>query len=106
MAGVVEGDSEEVMERMGQLEDMRAEWHQRKTLEHYIHRAPPELFGVETVSEGVKREWGHNGRRYITNTLSMLLSAVPIVDSRFHLLFKGECIAFNQDSSRHLINGI
>ena len=52
MVGVVEGDSEEVMERMGQLEDMRAEWHQRKTLEHYIHRAPPELFGVETVSGG------------------------------------------------------
>ena len=49
MGGVVEGDSEEVMGRMGQLEDMRAEWHQRKTMEHYVHRAPPELFGVETV---------------------------------------------------------
>ena len=49
VGGVVEGDSEEVMGRMGQLEDMRAEWHQRKTMEHYVHRAPPELFGVETV---------------------------------------------------------
>ena len=54
VGGVVEGDSEEVMGRMGQLEDMRAEWHQRKTMEHYVHRAPPELFGVETVRWGMK----------------------------------------------------
>ena len=48
----MEGECEEVMGRMGVLEDMRAEWHQRKTLEHYVHRAPPELFGVETVRAG------------------------------------------------------
>jgi hypothetical protein len=45
----VEGDSEEAIQRMGLLEDMRVEWQQRKILEHYVHHAPPELFGVETV---------------------------------------------------------
>ena len=45
----VEGDSEEAIQRMGLLEDMRMEWQQRKMLERHVHHAPPELFGVETV---------------------------------------------------------
>ena len=46
----IEGDSDEMMVRIGQLEDMRVEWQQQKILEHFVHRAPSELFGVETVS--------------------------------------------------------
>lgn len=49
MPEAVEGDSEEAMQRIGLLEDMRVEWQQRQILEHYVHQAPPELFGVETV---------------------------------------------------------
>ena len=49
MPACVEGDSEEMMERIGQLEDMRVEWQQRRVLEHNVRSAPPELFGVETV---------------------------------------------------------
>ena len=45
----VEGDSEEAIQTMSLLEDMRMEWQQRKMLEHHVHHAPPELFGVETV---------------------------------------------------------
>ena len=54
MSESVEGDSDEVMVRIGQLEDMRAEWQQQKTLEHYVHRAPPKLFGIDTVSGTVR----------------------------------------------------
>lgn len=50
MPVAVEGDSEEVFQRIGKLEDMKIEWQQRKMLEHYVHIAPPDLFGVDTVS--------------------------------------------------------
>ncbi|CAI8035271.1 Nephrocystin-3 [Geodia barretti] len=72
VGGVVEGDSEEVMGRMGQLEDMRAEWHQRKTLEHYVHRAPPELFGVETVYDRLEEYMREEGP-----VLPLLLTGHP-----------------------------
>ena len=49
MPEAVEGECEEVIQRIGQLEDMKIEWQQRKVLEHYVHCAPPDLFGVETV---------------------------------------------------------
>ena len=37
------------MQRISLLEDMRVECQQRQILEHYVHQAPPELFGVEMV---------------------------------------------------------
>ena len=39
------------------------EWQQRRTLEHYVHQAPPEMFGVETVREGEGGREIKEGRR-------------------------------------------